>query len=336
MREAHYPSTGRAFRTPAGFLLGWGTTVGYINGASHEGWAPGAIFIDVDAAAGQQHWVNEGTSTTASWKRKEAGNVDLLDSELLNFGTGTDLGVSWNGSYLQSGPASGLWAGCPSLIDPSFLVCHGFEYDFHDVNTLNYNFTSWDDGGTGTNVAVDVVGGAVGIVTANADNDYHAMASGSEAFLFASGKKLWMEARIRVAEASTNKSAWWIGFTDTETTGGFQADTSGPLASYDGALIWKDEADMKIDFETSNAAAQITSAEIGTFVTNAWTRVGMYFDGTATTSTITPYIDGVAGTAKNITLAGLAEMHFVMGIKAGPGNDVETLQVSNLKAVQLL
>lgn len=55
------PTTGRILNHPAGFLVGWGTTVG--NGI--EGWAPSAIFFDVD---GTTVSVNTGTKTTASWK----------------------------------------------------------------------------------------------------------------------------------------------------------------------------------------------------------------------------------------------------------------------------
>jgi hypothetical protein len=98
---------------------------------------------------------------------------------------------------------------------------------------------------------------------------------------------------------------------------------------------------MSVDFETSNAGTQATAAAEATFVTNKWSRVGFYFDGTATTSVITPYYDmneaGVwtAGTAKNITLAGLEEMHLVAGVKAGPSGNAETLQIDYIKCVQL-
>lgn len=60
LREALYQTSGRIFETPAGFLIGWGTTAG--NGV--EGWAPSAIFFDVDGVL----YENKGTKTTASWK----------------------------------------------------------------------------------------------------------------------------------------------------------------------------------------------------------------------------------------------------------------------------
>ena len=178
------------------------------------------------------------------------------------------------------------------------------------------------------------------IVTAAADNDYSAYSSVTEPFLFASGKELWFEARFRCAEATTSESTWWFGLSDTLTTGGMQANAAGPLASYDGALIWKTpETAMTVNFETSNAGTQATTSAFATAITNTWHRCGFYFNGAATTSVITPYFHNgtswTTGTAQNITLSGLEEMHVVYGIKAGPTGAAETLQIDYIKCVQL-
>jgi hypothetical protein len=61
LTRAILPATGRILNPPAGYLIGWGTTVG--NGI--EGWAPSAIFFDVDGTIAS---VNAGTKTTADWK----------------------------------------------------------------------------------------------------------------------------------------------------------------------------------------------------------------------------------------------------------------------------
>ena len=240
-----------------------------------------------------------------------------------------------------------LWANAPSRITCEPFVFYEMFDDFMNPATSAVSdvqaWTPVNDGGTGTPVFQDAAGGILNVVTAAADNDYSAYSSFAEMFKFASGKKLWFEARFKLSEATTNESAWWFGLTDTLTTGGFQADASGPLASYDGALIWKDEATMAIDFETSNAGTQATTTAMATFVSNTWTRVGFYFDGTATTSVITPYyevtgVDGTAltaGTPQNITLSGLEEMHVVFGVKAGPTAAAETLQIDYIRCVQL-
>lgn len=265
---------------------------------------------------------------------------------------GTELGIGHLGEIIAGGetpfrvsnePPPKLWqyAPAPNENDPSrvFTFFDDFLNPASATASDYHAYTSNDDAGTGTNAFQDAAGGVYNVVTAAADNDYHAMSSVAENWLFAEGKELWFEARFKLAEATTNESAWWFGLTDTLTTGGFQADAAGPLASYDGALIWKDEATMAIDFETSNAGTQNTTTNMGTFVTDTWTKVGFYFDGAATTGVITPYIDvgdgWVAGTAQNITLSGLAEMHLVFGVKAGPTAAAETLQVDYVKCVQV-
>lgn len=270
------------------------------------------------------------------------GATTFSDDVTLKNGGGTS-NVVWDASAVGA-----LWANAPTRLEPDY---HAKVVEFYDdfMNPASatasdvHAYTSTNDGGTGTNAFQDAAGGVYNVVTAAADNDYQAMSSVAENWLFASGKKLWFEARFKVAEATTNESAWWFGLTDTLTTGGFQANTAGPLASYDGALIWKDEATMTIDFETSNAGTQATTSAMATFVSNTWTRVGFYFDGTATTSVVTPYyevtgVDGapmIAGTAQNITLSGLEEMHLVFGVKAGPTAAAETLQVDYIRCVQL-
>ena len=64
LMSAHFPASGAVFKTPGGYLFGWGTTVG--NGI--EGWSVAAIFLDTDAATDNQLNLNVGTATTASWE----------------------------------------------------------------------------------------------------------------------------------------------------------------------------------------------------------------------------------------------------------------------------
>ena len=272
--------------------------------------------------------------------------VDMLlgDNDQLIFGDGNDRALVWNGSYLEMGPASGLWAGAPSPADPQYhTIAHeffdGFEAAPLDAAGVWYEI---DDGTTGTNAVAMVVNGVGNVVTAAVDNDYHAITSTNEGFLFATGKKLWFEARFKLTEATTNDSAWWFGLTDTLTTGGIKADAAGPLDSYDGFLIWKDEDTLIVDSELSEAGDQDTDAAEATFVSNKWSRVGFYYDGG---TAITPYYDmneaGVwtVGTAKafdaTISLAAMEEMHVVAGVKAGPGGAAETLVLDYIKCVQL-
>lgn len=192
-------------------------------------------------------------------------------------------------------------------------------------------WASVDDGGTGTNAFQDAAGGVYNVVTAAADNDYHAMTSPTEVFKFTAGKKAWFKARVKVAEATTNESTWWVGVTDTTTTGGMQANTAGPLASYDGALFWKTpETALTLNFETSNAGTQNTLSAFATSVSDTWTTVAFFWDGVGY---VTPYaaVNGstelIAYTPQALSATGLEEMHLVFGVKAGPTAAAETLQI---------
>lgn len=349
MEEAFFKSATNTFRGPEGLVLGFGTTVGN----SIEGWAPNAIFVDTDAAQGSGVFTNTGTKTTATWTEiadagvaggfAMTGAQTLTDAASIVFGTGSDLKLQWDGAKMTSGPPTGLWAGAPSPLDPSPYLAHTFFDEFYQPPLdANLRWVEVDDGATGTNAVSDIAGGVGTIVTAAADNDYHAISSKAESFDLLGTKELWFEARFRLVEAATNESAWWIGLSDTLTTGGFQADAAGPLASYDGVLVWKDEATMAIDAESSNAGTQDTETNIATFVTNTWTRVGFHISLAATTAVVTPYFDvsdsGIMtahSATMNLTRAGLEAMHVLLGVKAGPAGNAETLEVDYVKCVQM-
>lgn len=272
------------------------------------------------------------------------------DNTILTSLHGRRCGITKDGALIVNGVAVSqsntpdLWALCPAGGRNPYPTYEVFEDFMYPASATASDLTAWtvtSDGGTGTNAFQDAAGGIFNLVTAAADNDYQSLSLQHEAFKFAAGKRLWLEARVKLAEATTDDSTWWVGLTDTLTTGGMQADALGPLASYDGALIYKTpETALTLNFETSNAGTQVTNSSTGiTSVTNTWTRVGFFFDGTATTATITPYFavndsnTFTKGTAHSITLSGLEEMHLVIGVKAGPGGAAETLQIDYVKCV---
>lgn len=273
------------------------------------------------------------------------------DNNILVSLHGKECGITKEGSLVIKGQQvaqatkTDLWKYCPADgVDPGLTYTFFDDFIYNEsatVSALN-TYTSTDDSGTGTNAYQDAAGGVFNVVTAASDNDHHAMSTVNETFKFAAGKRMWLEARVKVDEATADpgESTWWVGLTDTLTTGGMQANALGPLASYDGALFFKSpETGYGVNFETSNAGTQVTSTDVAVSADNTWTRVGFYFDGTATTSTITPYVavndsnTFVAGTPHSITLSGLEEMHLVFGIKAGPTAAAETLQIDYIKVV---
>lgn len=196
-------------------------------------------------------------------------------------------------------------------------------------------YTSVDDAGTGTNAFQDVAGGVYNVVTAAADNDYHAMRSVNKSWVFADGKPLYLEAKFKVAEATTDDSTWWVGFTDTLTTGGMQANEAGPLASYTGALVYKKpEVGLTVNAQASAAAVQSTLAGIATSVSNTNAKVQIYWDGVGSISF--SFYNGTSWSdpQKVLFTAGTTAMYLIFGIKAGPGAAAETLQMDYIKIVQ--
>lgn len=199
-------------------------------------------------------------------------------------------------------------------------------------------WTELDDGTSGTDLATDEAGGVWSLVTAAADNDYKARSSIGEHFLFAADKPLLFDCRVKISEGTEDEAAFWVGLTDTLTTGGFQANTSGPLASYDGALWFKNEAGTTLNFENSNASTQDTEADIFTFPDDTWLRLAFFFDGVGS---IRPYynlaggMDLTEGPLTTISLTGLEEMHAVVGVKAGPTAAAETFKVDYVRVAQV-
>jgi hypothetical protein len=289
---------------------------------------PNAGFFASSPQQQQQHELENYTMSFTSLHGKRAGLGDA--GELII-----------DGRTISSAKDSPIWAGAPGLaVDPTYASVFFDDFLRPASATAGDGWNVLSDGSTGTDAFADIAGGVVNLVTAAADNDYKAWSSYAENWLFAAGKKLWLEACFRLTEAATDDSTWWFGLTDTLTTGGMQADTGGPLASYDGALIWKTpETALTVNFETSNAGTQNTLSAFATGVSGTWHRAGFYFDGTATISTITPYFHNgtswVRGTAQNLTLSGLEEMHLVAGVKAGPGGNAETLQIDWIRVAQL-
>jgi hypothetical protein len=85
---------------------------------------------------------------------------------------------------------------------------------------------------------------------------------------------------------------------------------------------------------TSNAAGQADNANVGDFTTATWHKLGFLYDpNDGVTAIVTPFLDGVAGTAKNLTIAALDEMHILLGVKAG-GAHAETLLVDYVHVVK--
>lgn len=83
-----HDGTGVIARDPAGILLSYGTSV-----PTGPGYHPGAIFLDIDAAAGATAKINEGTLASASFVTfKAAQGAALTAAHATLTQAGTDSG----------------------------------------------------------------------------------------------------------------------------------------------------------------------------------------------------------------------------------------------------
>lgn len=244
--------------------------------------------------------------------------------------------VSFRDNQYSPTKGASLWEIAPQLaaLDPALAHLYFDDFCYYDPTATVGRYAVVKDGTPG-GAQIDAAGGVVSIATDVNDNDEHYVSTIAENWLFAASKPLWFEARLALTEAATNAANIIAGLSDTVGANALLDNGAGPAASYDGAVFAKVDGGAVWQFETSNAGTQVTTASAGAFATNTFYRLGFLFDpADGTTGLITPFLDGVAGTAHEITLAGLEEMHILLGVKAGSGN-AETLRVDYVKALQV-
>lgn len=233
----------------------------------------------------------------------------------------------------QAAHRVGVWAGCPIL---SILCDPGlgriFMDDFDEFTEDDaWNTIAEDADKTGTDGVQDSNNGWYKNYCDGDDNDESYVEHTGETWKLTTGDPMWFEARVKLTEADTNKANWIIGLMENPGANSLQDDGAGPPADYDGIVFFKVDGTMNVQFETSTATSQTTTAALGTFASATAYRVGFYYDGA---TSVTPYLNGVAGTAHTISLTGHGEMNIMFGVKAGSANE-EAIEVDYIKAVQI-
>lgn len=204
------------------------------------------------------------------------------------------------------------------------------EFDFHD-DFFENNTTRWtsiDDGATGTNAISNTNGGWLNVVTAGANNDYHMNVTAAKSFAFSTTKNLVFQSRIALTEAATNVASWICGLTDTTTTGGLQSGTSGPLASFQGAIFYKISGTQLIKFMVSTGSTQSVNSTTWTFTSGTTYNLRFEFSkGDGTNGKIIPYVNDSPGAAMTIPLSSYTGlMYAIYGVKAG-SSSAETFSI---------
>jgi len=266
---------------------------------------------------------------TAS-KAISAGSAIFVadDGKVSDAAVGKQIGINFQAATADGGKvAAQVWGprGGNDMLSAKGSLCEFFD-DFLDFNTVattgKWNVTVADAGAGGTTGMTDAANGVVQVYCDGDDNDEAYVSSVAECWKFQTAKRLYFETKVKLTEANTDDANFIIGLSDTVAANSLQNDGDGPMASYDGAVFFKVDGTMKIQFETSNAAAQVTNATLADFASATEYTLGFFYDfNDGVTAKVTPFVNGVAGTTHDLTIAGLEEMHILFGVKAGGANE---------------
>lgn len=228
--------------------------------------------------------------------------INMGDNDEIEFGDGPDIQIQWNATYLQSGPVSGMWANCPSGINPDPNVYSEFYDDFLSFSVGNttspWRFTNTNGTAVLGNASDSNTpgNGFVEITTAGGDSDFGCMVlsdavTGAGTNFATSGLRTWFE--VSFMASNVTDCSYYVGMCE-ESVVEATVDGSGAEAIQDGIyfrtlMATPTEIDFCINQDTTET---IVGENADTLVINTAIRLGWYTDGT----TLTPYFDGVAGT----------------------------------------
>jgi hypothetical protein len=258
----------------------------------------------------------------------------LADGKSLILGTDSDVSMNWNGTYLVGG--SGMWAGCPSPADPAYhSLVHEYFNDFRaltaDLDVVNEWTVTEDDAACTQAIRVDAVCGECLLTNkATTDNNAQQINLAQETFKLATGKKLWFEARLKTA-AGAKEIDFAAGLIAAEDLTGVADNMPA-----NGIVFHKDDGDTNLDISSSDNGTNRQVEAVATWTT-AYHIIGFYFDGGATgKATITPYVDGVAGTPISaVTYATMSELAPLFMVRNGDATTTQTMTIDYVKVVQL-
>lgn len=188
------------------------------------------------------------------------------------------------------------------LAMPAPTKFHSYMEDFDYYTAGDWTVTETDAGAT--QALTDGDGGLLLITNTAADNDLVSLQKKGESFRFASGKKLFFEARFKVSDATQSDVV--IGLQITDTT---------PLDVTDGVFFIKDDGSTSfaLRVEKNNTATATTS--VATLADDTFITLGFYYDGD---SAIEYSVNGVVkGTSVTTNLPDDEDLTVTMSLQNG-------------------
>jgi hypothetical protein len=138
------------------------------------------------------------------------------------------------------------------------------DFDYYVAG--DWTVTETDSGAT--QALTDGDGGLLLVTNTAADNDLVGLQKKGESFRFASGKKLFFEARFKVSDATQSDLA--IGLQITDTT---------PLDITDGVFFIKADGSTSVSFSVEKNNTATTTTAVATMADDTFITLGFNYDG---------------------------------------------------------
>ncbi len=253
------------------------------------------------------------------------------------------------GTATGEGPSPNLWGDCPwleMLLDPTkgTTYFNDFTGGFQPVTgTSTTEVEDWiqtevtsgltqylADGGSVLRVSSEAF--------ASADDGITVMWRATT-WVTEDTKTLWFEARIKLTDIDTTPDQFFIGLCNTLTSihpSGVIDDTVDKIGffTHSGSIA------ATLSFITSKTTVQAITASAATgLVDGAWVKVGFKVTWSSSVQTVTPYVNGVAGTA-HATAASVPTAGTGLGICLGThvdqtsvlaAEDVDWIRIAQLR-----
>jgi hypothetical protein len=162
---------------------------------------------------------------------------------------------------------------------------HTYFEDFDYYVAGDWTVTETD--ANATQALTDGDGGLLLITNTAADDDLVALQKKGESFRFATGKKLFFEARFKVSDATQSDVVMGLQITDTT-----------PLDVTDGVFFIKADGSTSVSLLVEKNNTATTTASVATMANDTFVRLGFYSDGVAQ---IQYFVNGVLGGASVTT-----------------------------------
>ncbi len=180
-------------------------------------------------------------------------------------------------------------------------LAHGFFEDFDHIVSADRWTKILDTGAT--QLVIDGAGGILEILNDTTDEDGSAIETTAELFQVLEGKPLTMSCRLQITEGDVQEANVAVGFSTVVTVDTMQITDLGPIATYDGAMIYKtggsvsSSANTQWSVAVSNATTTTQTLTDAPVVSGDWQSVRIDITPiNATDFEVTYFIDVNGGT----------------------------------------